>query len=73
LKQGLPNTDLQGIKDLIHAFTEYKENEKPEKAAEKLALEALVNSINLKLRSNNRGPFIPAEGLSTGVSIQHER
>eukprot|EP01114_Cavostelium_apophysatum_P023733 TRINITY_DN903_c0_g1_i2.p1 TRINITY_DN903_c0_g1~~TRINITY_DN903_c0_g1_i2.p1 ORF type:complete len:941 (-),score=409.02 TRINITY_DN903_c0_g1_i2:2112-4934(-) len=58
-----PN-DLAGIKNTINEFNDYKQNEKPPKGAEKLELEALFNSIALKLRSNNRDTFVPPEGTS---------
>lgn len=60
----IPNS-LTGILEAIDAMAQYKSNEKPEKSADKLSLEALFNSINLKLKANNRSPFVANEGLST--------
>jgi len=65
-----PNAGLQAIKNLIQEFTSYREGEKPDKAAEKLSLEALFNNIALKLRSNNRSPYVPPAGASPS-DIQH--
>lgn len=45
------------------AMTEYRGGEKPEKAAEKVKIEGLFNAVAMKLRSNNRPPFVPADGF----------
>jgi hypothetical protein len=45
-------------------YNDYRTKEKPEKASEKLGCEALFNSIQVKLSSNDRPPFTAADGLS---------
>eukprot|EP01119_Soliformovum_irregulare_P006735 TRINITY_DN19167_c0_g1_i1.p1 TRINITY_DN19167_c0_g1~~TRINITY_DN19167_c0_g1_i1.p1 ORF type:complete len:1535 (+),score=670.97 TRINITY_DN19167_c0_g1_i1:168-4772(+) len=60
----LPST-LDGIQQAINDLVStYRNDEKPPKAAEKLALEALFSNINLKLKSNGREPFTAAAGTS---------
>jgi len=54
--------NLTDIKKDIADLNDHKQNQKPPKAAEKLALEALFNNIQLKLRSNNRPAFVPEGG-----------
>ena len=61
--------DLNELRNALADFFGYKNNDKPEKAAEKLALESLFNSIAMKLKTNNRSPFVPAEGTAPSVSI----
>ncbi len=56
--------NLDGLKEGLAHFVDYKNNEKPGKASEKLALETLFNSIGMKLKSNNRAPFVPAAGTA---------
>jgi len=61
--RNFPN-DLDGIKNVIDQHNDYKVNEKPPKGAEKLALEALLNSLALKLRNSGREAFVPPAGTS---------
>jgi len=56
--------NLQGIRSLISDMVDYRNNEKPPKAAEKVDLEGLFNAIAMKLRANNRAPFVAPEGCS---------
>ncbi|KAJ5079339.1 alpha-actinin-2 [Anaeramoeba ignava] len=58
-----PNS-LEGMQKKMDEFNEYRTDEKPPKTAEKLELEALMNSIKIKLASNNRPTYVPPEGLS---------
>jgi hypothetical protein len=62
-------SDLAGVRKAIADHNDYKQNQKPPKAAEKLALEALFNSIQLKLKTNNRPPYVPEDGLSPSVIL----
>lgn len=45
-------------------YNTYKTEEKPAKAAEKLGVEGLYNSIQVKLSSNNRPAFVADSGLA---------
>jgi len=56
--------DLEGLQGLLDAFKEFKSNEKPPKSKDLTELEAAYNSIQTKLRLNNRPPFVAPEGLS---------
>lgn len=55
---------LDGVKQQIEDFKNYKSDDKPPKAADKANVEALFNNINLKLRANNRSAFEPPAGLA---------
>jgi len=59
----IPN-NLDEIKKGIADLNDHKQNQKPPKTAEKLAIEALFNNIQLKLKSNNRPAFVPQSGRS---------
>jgi hypothetical protein len=67
-EKSLPD-NLDALREALAQFFTYKNNDKPEKAAEKLALEALFNSIAMKLKTNNRQPFVPPEGTSPAVCM----
>lgn len=56
--------DLAGLQSLLDAFKDFKSNEKPPKSKDLTELEAAYNSIQTKLRLNNRPPFVAPEGLS---------
>jgi len=55
---------LDSVKQKLQEFEGYKEQEKPPKNTERLELEGKYNNIALKLRANNRPPFVPPAGLS---------
>jgi Ca2+-binding EF-hand superfamily protein len=55
---------LDGVRDLLLEYSNYRKNIKPEKTAELLAVEQQYNNIALKLRANNRPDFEPAAGTS---------
>jgi actinin alpha len=55
---------LDGVRNLIGEFKNYKSEDKPPKAADKAAVEALFNNIALKLRNNGRPAFEPPVGLA---------
>ena len=55
---------LEGVREKLGDFSDYRKNVKPEKTAEKLAVEQQYNNIALKLRANNRPAFVPAPGSS---------
>ena len=56
---------LDGVKEKINDFNNYKKAEKPEKTAEKLDVERKFSNIALKLSANSRPVFVPEEGCST--------
>ena len=64
--RNFPN-NLEGINKLLSELIDYKNNTKPDKDAEKVALETLFNAIQMKLRTNNRPAFVPAQGHSPSV------
>lgn len=47
----------------VDEFGKYKSSEKPPKTAAKLDIEALYNTISLKLKANGRPQFVPPEGI----------
>jgi actinin alpha len=55
---------LEDIEKKWEEFRNYKKNIKPQKASEKLDVEATLNSLQAKLRVNNRLPFQPPENLT---------
>eukprot|EP01126_Amoeba_proteus_P011395 TRINITY_DN1459_c0_g1_i1.p1 TRINITY_DN1459_c0_g1~~TRINITY_DN1459_c0_g1_i1.p1 ORF type:complete len:1526 (-),score=377.95 TRINITY_DN1459_c0_g1_i1:290-4867(-) len=55
---------VEDIENKIDEMTSYKIGEKIEKGKEKEELEALLNTINMKLRSNDRSAYVPPEELS---------
>eukprot|EP01126_Amoeba_proteus_P003378 TRINITY_DN11120_c0_g1_i4.p1 TRINITY_DN11120_c0_g1~~TRINITY_DN11120_c0_g1_i4.p1 ORF type:complete len:1452 (-),score=431.42 TRINITY_DN11120_c0_g1_i4:80-4381(-) len=56
---------LLDVEEKIGEMKTYKTGEKIERQTQKNDLEALLNQINLKLKSNNRQAFCPSEGLTT--------
>jgi len=55
---------LEGARQKISEFKNFKTAVKPPKTAEKIDLDALFNNIALKLRNQHRPPFVPPEELS---------
>jgi len=55
---------LAGVEREWDALNAYKKSAKPEKANEKLDVESAFNSLQAKLRVNNRPAFVPPEHLS---------
>jgi Ca2+-binding EF-hand superfamily protein len=53
----------EDLSNKITAMTDYRGGEKPEKQAEKVKIDGLFNAVAMKLRSNNRPPFVPADGF----------
>jgi len=68
--RNFPN-NLEGVSKLLSELIDYKNNTKPDKDAEKVALETLFNAIQMKLRSNNRPAFVPEKGHSPS-EIDHK-
>eukprot|EP01111_Echinosteliopsis_oligospora_P009179 TRINITY_DN264_c0_g1_i1.p1 TRINITY_DN264_c0_g1~~TRINITY_DN264_c0_g1_i1.p1 ORF type:complete len:882 (+),score=266.09 TRINITY_DN264_c0_g1_i1:86-2731(+) len=56
--------DSESIKKQLEDFKNYKQTEKPPKAKDLTNLEAAFNSLQTKLRLNNRSAFVPPAGLS---------
>jgi len=56
--------DSESIKKQLEDFKNYKQTEKPPKAKDLTNLEAAFNSLQTKLRLNNRPAFVPPAGLS---------
>merc|ERR1711974_71739 len=61
----LNDRPLEDIEKLLKEFETYKNEEKPPNTKEKLDLEALLNTIQLKLRNTNRPLFTPESGLGS--------
>jgi len=55
---------LEGIQQDISDFQRFKSDEKVPKGKEKKEIEANYNTLQTKLRVNNRPPFVPPKGLS---------
>ena len=58
------DNSLEGVKGKIDELNDFKQNEKPPKQAERVALESLNNAIAVKLNNAGRPPFKPADGQS---------
>lgn len=56
--------DYQGVKGLIGAFREYKRVQKRKWIVEQADLAALFTNIQAKLKSMNRPPYVPPQGLA---------
>eukprot|EP01122_Echinamoeba_exundans_P015579 TRINITY_DN745_c1_g1_i1.p2 TRINITY_DN745_c1_g1~~TRINITY_DN745_c1_g1_i1.p2 ORF type:complete len:567 (+),score=216.91 TRINITY_DN745_c1_g1_i1:395-2095(+) len=56
--------DYQGVKALIAAFREYKRVQKRKWIVEQADLAALFTNIQAKLKSMNRPPYVPPQGLA---------
>lgn len=61
----LDNT-LEGVQKLIADLNTFKQDEKPPKIADRLALETLHNAIQIKLNAANRPPYVPPAGQGMG-------
>jgi spectrin beta len=53
---------LQGVQQQLMSFNQYRMNEKVNKFNEKGNLEALLFSIQSKIRAQNQRPYLPREG-----------
>lgn len=62
-ERDFPN-GLDEIKVLLNDHSDFKTVEKPPKLADRLALEALHNTIQVKLSNANRPTYVPPEGQS---------
>jgi actinin alpha len=55
---------LQHIQQLVEELKDYRSGEKPDKEKEKIELESLLASINLKLKNSGRNAWTPSEELT---------
>ncbi|WP_411016255.1 hypothetical protein, partial [Salmonella sp. s51884] len=53
---------VPALQQKLDEFRAYRRQEKPPKAEEKGQLEMAFNTLQTKLRLNNRPPYMPAEG-----------
>lgn len=53
---------LPGVKKKLEDYRKYRGNEKPPRVEEKANLETLFNTLQTKLRLNNRPAYLPSEG-----------
>jgi actinin alpha len=64
LQEPYPEGDEEAISARLAALAAYRNEERPPQGAEKFALEGVFNTLQVKLSSNNRPPFVPDERLS---------
>lgn len=57
-----PQTSIQVIETLQQNFRLYCREEKLEKLGEKARLETTYNTLQTRLRLNNRKPYVPSTG-----------
>ena len=55
---------LPGVVQLISEFSNFKSNEKPPKIAERLAIENIFNSLQIKLNASNKAAYSPPDGVT---------
>ncbi|KAJ6228703.1 alpha-actinin-2 [Anaeramoeba flamelloides] len=55
---------IQGVKEQLDEFKEYKRTVKPELIRKKLEVNSDLGKLNTRLRVNNRNLYTPPEGLS---------
>ncbi|XP_028415774.1 alpha-actinin-like [Dendronephthya gigantea] len=53
---------LPGVKKKLEEYRKYRGNEKPPRVEDKASLETLFNTLQTKLRLNNRPAYLPSEG-----------
>ncbi|CAH8491641.1 unnamed protein product [Heterobilharzia americana] len=64
-----PQTSVSAVERLQHKFRLYCRQEKPLKLQEKARLETTYNTLQTRLRLNNKSPYVPAAGrLLTDVT-----
>jgi len=61
----VPELGYDEVRKLIAEMRDYRRGEKATHVAEQGELAALLNSIQVKLKSMNRGSYVPPEGLGT--------
>lgn len=64
-----PANSIEGVKQTLAIFKEYKSNEKPPKAGEKTEIELLLNNIQLKLKNADRPAFVPEHSAADIASL----
>ncbi|CAH8521505.1 unnamed protein product [Schistosoma haematobium] len=64
-----PQTSVSAVEGLQQKFRLYYRQEKPSKLQEKARLETTYNTLQTRLRLNNKSPYVPANGrLITDVA-----
>jgi len=61
----VPEISYDEVRELISGMRDYRRGEKATHVAEQGELAALLNSIQVKLKSMNRASYVPPEGLAT--------
>ena len=59
---------LAAVQAKLEEFRNYRRHEKPPKVEQKLDLETKYNTLQTKLRLNNKSAFLPSEGKLVSVS-----
>lgn len=60
--RSVPENTVPALQKKLDEFRSYRRQEKPPKAEEKGQLETTFNTLQTKLRLNNRPPYMPEEG-----------
>ncbi|XP_071835118.1 alpha-actinin-like isoform X1 [Apostichopus japonicus] len=60
--RSVPELTVPALQNKLDDFRAYRRQEKPPKAEQKGQLETAFNTLQTKLRLNNRPPYMPAEG-----------
>ena len=55
---------LEGARKLLEGLEGYQKGEKPQRAAQKLAIEGVLANLQVKLRNQKRSPYVPPAGIA---------
>ena len=65
MKDRTTDGTIEDINKKLHELDDHKSKDKPPKAAEKLDLESLLNTLQMKLKNSNSTAYVPPDGLKT--------
>jgi len=65
MKDRTTDGTIDDINKKLQQLEDHKSKDKPPKGGEKLDLENLLNTLQMKLKNNNQHAYVPPEGLKT--------
>jgi hypothetical protein len=65
MKDRTTDGTIEDINKKLHDLEDHRSKDKPPKAAEKLDLENLLNTLQMKLKNSNQTAYVPPDGLKT--------